>query len=504
MKKICVGLLAGVLSFVHVNVMASGHHGISMNQSQPMDEVFTMIAEYVHDYTIKSDEAYQTARACLADTLGCGILALRFQECTKLLGPVVPGTKVPHGSRVPGTSYVLDPIRAAFNIGAMIRWLDFNDTWLAAEWGHPSDNLGGILALADYLSRQRMAEGKDPLKVEDVLTAMIKAHEIQGQLAMLNSFNRVGFDHVILVKVATAAVATGMLGGSREQIANAVSNAWIDTGPLRTYRHTPNTGSRKSWAAGDATSRGVFLAFLTMQGEMGYPSALTTKRWGFYDAVFQGKPFAFQRSLTSYVMENVLFKIDFPAEFHAQTAVECAFKFHPVIAERLGDIASINIETHESAIRIIDKKGPLNNPADRDHCIQYMVAVGLLHGSLTADDYEEAVSRNPFIDMLREKMVITENKQYSIDYHDPEKRSIANAITIHFKDGSSTDRIAVEYPIGHRRRRAEGLPKLFNKFETNFRTRFSDKKVADFKNLFLDHKRLCAMPVNQLMDMLSK
>jgi 2-methylcitrate dehydratase len=502
MKIPCLTVLFCVLGFGHLT--ASGHSCASANQSQQADETLTLIADYVHDYTIHSDAAYQTARACLADTLGCGILALRFPECAKLLGPVVPGTIVPHGSRVPGTPFVLDPIRAAFNIGSMIRWLDFNDTWLAAEWGHPSDNLGGILALADYLSRCRIAEGKDPFTVRDVLTAMIKAHEIQGELAMLNSFNRVGLDHVILVKVATAAVATGMLGGSRDQITNAISQAWIDTGPLRTYRHAPNTGSRKSWAAGDATSRGVSLAFLTMQGEMGYPTALTAKRWGFYDVLFQGKPFAFQRPLTSYVMENVLFKIAFPAEFHAQTAVECAFQLHPMIKNRLNKISSIHIETHESAIRIIDKKGPLNNPADRDHCLQYMVAIGLLKGSLTADDYEEAVSRDPRIDALRNKMHIVENSQYSLDYHDPDKRSIANAITIYFQDGTSTPRIAVEYPIGHRRRRDEGIPMLFDKFEANLRTRFSDERVTEIKRLFLDHERLLAMPVPTLMDMLSQ
>lgn len=483
--------------------LAASSHIDPAARTQPMDESLSLIANYTHDYVIESDEAYQTARACLADTIGCGLLALRFPECTKLLGPVVPGTVVPNGSRVPGTPYVLDPIRAAFNIGAMIRWLDFNDTWLAAEWGHPSDNLGGILAIADYISQQRVAAGQAPLTVQDVLTAMIKAHEIQGELAMLNSFNRIGFDHVILVKVASTAVTTALLGGNEAQIANAVSNAWIDTGPLRTYRHAPNTGSRKSWAAGDATSRGLALAYLTMKGEMGYPSALTAKRWGFYDVLFQSRPFAFQRPLTSYVMENVLFKISFPAEFHAQTAVECAFQLHPLIKDRLDDIESIDMETHESAIRIIDKKGPLNNPADRDHCLQYMTAVGLLKGSLTADDYEEEASQDPRIDALRDKMVVVENKQYSIDYHDPEKRSIANAITIRFKDGTSTPRIAVEYPVGHRRRRAEGIPLLFDKFEANLRTRFSEEKVQELLSLFQDHERLCAMPVNVLMDALA-
>lgn len=473
---------------------------IEQQAVQKVDEELYAMASYVSDYTIDSQEAFNTARACLADSIGCALLALRFQECRKLLGPVVPGTVVPHGSRIPGTSYVLDPIRAAFNIGSMIRWLDYNDTWLAAEWGHPSDNIGGILALADYLSRQRLSEGKPPLLIQDVLTAMIKAHEIQGCLALMNSFNRIGFDHVILVKVATTAIATWMLGGSKKQITDAVSNAWIDTGPLRTYRHFPNTGSRKSWAAGDATSRGVFLAMLTMQGEMGYPTALTAKRWGFYDVLREGKSFQFQRPYGSYVMENILFKISFPAEFHAQTAVECALKLHPVIDRRLDEILAIDINTHESAMRIIDKKGPLNNPADRDHCLQYMVAVALLKGTLTADDYEDAAARDPRIDRLRSLMRVKEERQYTADYLDPEKRSIANALTIHFKDGSSTERIAVEYPIGHRRRRQEGIPLLYKKFESNISTVFEEQKAKTICYLFQDHQQLVLMPVNELMD----
>lgn len=473
-------------------------------KSKEADEALVLIADYVINYKIDSNEAYQTARACLADTIGCGILALKFPACTKLLGPAVPGTIVPNGSRVPGTDFVLDPIRAAFNIGTLIRWLDFNDAWLAAEWGHPSDNLGGILAVADFISRSNIAAGKKPLIVHDVLTSMIKAHEVQGGLALLNSFNRIGFDHVILVKVATTAVVTKLLGGSREQIIDAVSNAWIDTAALRTYRHAPNTGSRKSWAAGDATSRGVFLAYLTMQGEMGYRTALSAKRWGFYDALFQGKPFAFQRPFGSYVMENVLFKVAFPAEFHAQTAVECAIQLHPAVKDRLDDISSIDIETHESAIRIITKSGPLHNPADRDHCLQYMIAIGLLKGDLKAEDYEDAASRDPRIDALRAKMNVVENKQYSVDYLDPEKRSIANAIKINFKDGTSTARVEIEYPYGHRRRRAEGMPLLFEKFERNMLTHYSKEKVDDLKKLFQDHQKLSAMSVNAFMDLLCK
>lgn len=466
---------------------------------QQADAAITMIADYVHGTSIESHEAFDTARACLADTLGCGILALGFKECTKLLGPVVPGTIVPNGSRVPGTPFVLDPICAAFNIGTMIRWLDFNDTWLAAEWGHPSDNLGGILAVADHLSQVRKSKKKPPLKVHDLLAAMIKAHEIQGGLAMLNSFNRIGFDHVILVKVATTAVVSHMLGLSRDQTVDAISNAWIDTGPLRTYRHAPNTGSRKSWAAGDATSRGVMLALLTQKGEMGYPTALTVKRWGLYDVLFDGKPFAFQKPLGSYVMENVLFKIAFPAEFHAQTAVECAFQLHHQVKNRLDQIATIEIATHESAIRIIDKTGPLNNPADRDHCLQYMVAVGLLHGTLTADDYENAKAKDPRIDALRSKMQVTENVAYSADYHDPEKRSIANALTITFKDGTSLPTVAVEYPIGHRRRRQEGIPLLYQKFENNLKTHYTETQTQKLLQLFHDTNRLDNMPIDDFV-----
>ena len=472
------------------------------------DQVIVDIANYVADFEIKSDEAFDTARNCLMDTLGCGFEALDYPACTKLLGPVIAGTVVPNGAKVPGTNFQLDPILAAFNIGAMIRWLDFNDTWLAAEWGHPSDNLGGILAVADYISRKNINEGKAPLTVKDVLTAMIKAHEIQGILALENSFNRVGLDHVILVKIASTAVVTKLLGGNKEDIINAVSNAFVDGQSLRTYRHSPNTGSRKSWAAGDATSRAVRLAWMTMQGEMGYPSALTAKTWGFYDVLFKGNAFKFQRDYGSYVMEQVLFKISFPAEFHAQTAVECAFQLNAKIGSRLqtleqiGNIEKIVITTHESAIRIIDKTGPLDNPADRDHCIQYMSAIGLLKGSLTALDYEDDVAKDPRIDAIRAKMTCVEKTEYTADYHNPEKRSIANAIQVFFKDGSKSDNIAVEYPIGHRRRRGEGIPELVKKFKVNLARRFDDKKQADVLALCLDQAKLEATPVNQFVDML--
>jgi 2-methylcitrate dehydratase len=466
------------------------------------DKVLVDIVDYVAKYKITSKEAYSTAHYCLLDTLGCGFEALSYPACTKLMGPIVPGTVVPNGAKVPGTSFVLDPVQAAFNIGAMIRWLDFNDTWLAAEWGHPSDNLGGILAVADWLSRNNVAAGRAPLTVKDVLTGMIKAHEIQGVIALENSFNRVGLDHVVLVKVASTAVVAQMLGLTRDEIINAVSLAWVDGQSLRTYRHSPNTGSRKSWAAGDATSRAVRLALIARTGEMGYPSVLSAKTWGFYDVLFKGNAFKFQRPYGSYVMENVLFKISFPAEFHAQTAAECAMQLHPLVKDRLADIEKITIRTHESAIRIIDKKGPLDNPADRDHCIQYMVAVPLIHGRLTAADYEDSVARDPRIDALRDRMVCVEDKQFSKDYHDPEKRSIANAITVKFKDGSKTKEIVVEYPIGHRRRRKEGIPVLIEKFKTNLTRRFPEKQRAAILDASLDATKLSALPVHEFVDMM--
>jgi 2-methylcitrate dehydratase len=466
------------------------------------DQVLVDIADYAADFSIGSDEAYQTAHYCLLDTLGCGFEALSYPACTKLLGPIVPGTVVPNGAKVPGTPYQLDPVQAAFSLGAMIRWLDFNDTWLAAEWGHPSDNLGGILMTADWLSRNAVAAGRAPLTVQDVLTGMIKAHEIQGVIALQNSFNRVGLDHVVLVKVASTAVVATMLGLTRDEIINAVSLAWVDGQSLRTYRHSPNTGSRKSWAAGDATSRAVRLALIAKTGEMGYPSVLTAKTWGFYDVLFKGAPFKFDRPYGSYVMENVLFKISFPAEFHAQTAVECAMQLHPLVRDRLADIRRITIRTHESAIRIIDKQGPLANPADRDHCIQYMVAVPLIHGRLTAADYEDSIAADPRIDALRAKMECVEDKQFSRDYLDPERRSIANAITVEFNDGSRTQEIVVEYPIGHRRRRKEGIPVLIEKFRTNVARRFAGRQQQIILDVALDAKRLAAMPVHEFVDLL--
>lgn len=465
------------------------------------DQAIETIAEYVDKPPQFNKEAYQTAIASLADSLGCAILALKFPKCTNLLGPIVPNTSVPNGSRIPGTDYILDPVLAAFNIGAMIRWLDYNDTWLAAEWAHPSDNLGGILALSDYLSQKSVAESKNPLTIQNVLENMIMAYEIQGGMALKNSFNKLGLDHVILVKLATAAVATKMLGGSKEQIMATISNCWIDTGPLRTYRHAPNTGSRKSWAAGDATRRGVELALLTMRGEMGYSSALSAKKWGFYDVVFKGNQFEFQRPLSHYVMENILYKISFPAEFHAQTAVEASLMIHEKIKIRLDEIEKVEIITHDSAMRIINKEGPLHNPADRDHCLQYMVAIALLFGRLTAHDYEDETAADPRVDELRKKMIVKEDQRYSIDYHDPDKRSIANSITVILKDGTSFGPIEVEYPIGHRRRRHEGMVLLFEKFENNLLTHYSKEKTNELISLFKDEQRLASMPVNTFMDL---
>ncbi len=469
------------------------------NERPPPDQAMVDIADYVLGYRVDSPLAYETARNCLIDTLGCGLEALEYPACTKLLGPVVKGTIVPNGARVPGTQFELDPVAAAFNIGTIIRWLDFNDCWLAAEWGHPSDNLGGILAIADWISRNNVAAGKPPLLMRDVLTAMIKAHEIQGCLALENSFNKVGLDHVVLVKVASTAVAAGLLGLSRDEIINALSLAFIDGQSLRTYRHAPNAGSRKSWAAGDATSRAVRLAMIAATGEMGYPGALNAKTWGFYDVSFRGQPFRFQRPYGSYVMENVLFKISYPAEFHAQTAVEAAMALRGQllgVGKSSADIARIRIRTHEACVRIIDKKGPLHNPADRDHCIQYMVAVPLIHGRLTAADYEDEIARDPRIDELRAKIECVEDKSFTRDYHDPDKRSIANALTIELEGGEVLPEVVVEYPIGHRRRRAEGIPLLETKFRKNLARRFAEKQQRKILDVSLDQARLETMPVN--------
>jgi len=465
------------------------------------DTLLTALADYVSKTPIQSDEAYRTARYCLMDTLACGMLALEYPACTKLLGPLVPGADMADGVRVPGTPWQLDPVQAAFNIGAMVRWLDFNDTWLAAEWGHPSDNLGAILALADYQARRAVAEGREPPLMRDVLTAMIRAHEIQGVIALEKSFNRVGLDHVLLVRLASACVSTGLLGGSHDDVMTVASHALLDGGALRAYRHAPQAGPRKSWAAGDATARGLRLALITQTGEMGYPAALTAPTWGFQDVLFGGNEVSLAQPLGSYVMENVLFKISFPAEFHAQTAAEAAMTLHPDVAHRIDQIDRVVIETQEAGVRIIDKTGPLGNPADRDHCIQYMVAIPLIFGRLSAADYEDDVAADPRVDVLRERMEVTENKAFSKDYLDPDKRAIGNAVQVFFKDGTQTERIAVDYPIGHRRRRDEGIPELVNKFENALTTRFAPRQAARIEAACADQAELEAMPVNKFMDL---
>jgi 2-methylcitrate dehydratase len=478
-------------------------NNVDLNVRSGPDSLLIEIAEYVSNSKIESELAFSTARNCLIDTIGCGLLALTFPACTKMLGPIVPETHVPNGVRVPGTNFLLDPVKGAFDIGCIIRWLDYNDTWLAAEWGHPSDNLGAILSVADYVSQQNIASRKDPLIMRDVLEFMIMAHEIQGVLALTNSFNRVGLDHVVLVKVASTAVVTKLLGGDIDQIMDAVSQAWVDGQSLRTYRHAPNAGSRKSWAAGDATSRAVRLALITLSGEMGYPSVLSAPTWGFEDVSFKGEKLSLSQSFGSYVMENVLFKISFPAEFHAQTAVEAAVKLHPEVIERLDEISNIEVTTHESAIRIISKSGDLNNPADRDHCLQYMIAIGLIFGDLVAEHYEDDIADDPRIDDLREKMIIKEDPRYTKEYLEADKRSIANKIQISFKDGSSTNAIEVEYPIGHKRRREEGIPILENKFKNNLLKIFDQKKVKKILSKCLNQDSLESMTVLEFQEMFS-
>ncbi|WP_096187261.1 bifunctional 2-methylcitrate dehydratase/aconitate hydratase [Evansella halocellulosilytica] len=471
------------------------------NTKQQKDIILKQIANYTNDYQVKSEEAISTARYVLMDTLGCGILALNYPECTKLLGPIVKGTTVPNGSRVPGTQFELDPVKGAFDIGCTVRWLDYNDTWLAQEWGHPSDNLGGIVAVADYMSKKNLHVGKPPLTMGDVLDSLVKAHEIQGVLALDNSFNRAGLDHVLLVKVASAAVVTKLLGGEENEIENALSQAWLDNSSLRTYRHAPNTGSRKSWAAGDATSRAVRLAMMTMEGEMGYETPLTAERWGFQDVLFNGENITLAQELDSYVMENILFKISYPAEFHGQTAVECAIHLHPQVKDKLDDIKEIKLTTQESAVRIINKTGPLYNPADRDHSLQYMVAIGLIYGELHADHYEDETAANPLIDTLRDKMIVEEDERFTKEYLDPGKRSIGNSIQVVFNDGSATDKISIDYPLGHRLRRDEGIPKLLEKLENNLHTRFPKHRVKKMMDVTNDLDQLRSMKVNEFIDM---
>ncbi|MCH2204427.1 MAG: bifunctional 2-methylcitrate dehydratase/aconitate hydratase [Lentisphaerales bacterium] len=473
--------------------------GITDSARPDFDSIIKKIAKYALKYEVKSHEAYETARYCFMDSLGCALLALNYQECTKLLGPVVPGAIMKNGCRVPGTKYQLDPVQAAFNIGTMVRWLDYNDTWLAAEWGHPSDNLGAILAIADFLNQK----GQE-VTMKDVLSAMIKAHEIQGILTLENSFNKVGLDHVLLVRIASTAIATAMLGGNLEQIQNALTLAWADGGALRTYRHAPNTGSRKSWAAGDASSRAVRLAFIAMTGEMGYPSVMTAEHWGFQDVLFKGKKIKLSQKMNSYVMENILFKISYPAEFHAQTAVECALKLYDSVKDKLSDIKTIYLETQESGYRIINKTGKLDNPADRDHCLQYMVAIPLIYGQLTADHYEDKIAANPKIDELRSKMVCAENESYTKDYLDPDKRSIANSIQIEFNDGSKSKKVEIHYPVGHRKRRSEGIPLLINKFHMNIKTRMSKEIYHGIESICASQEHFENKLVDEVMNLICR
>lgn len=477
------------------------HHDIRSAKRPDPDQSMVDIANYVTDYRIDSPEAFTTARYMLLDSLGCSMLAMKHPECTKHLGPIVPGATMAGGARVPGTSFELDPVQAAYNIGVQVRWLDFNDTWLAAEWGHPSDNLGAILAVADYQSRKAEREGGKPVLIRDVLSAAIKAHEIQGGYALKNSFNRVGLDHVILVRLASTAVTTQMLGGGKEEIVNAVSHSWIDGGALRTYRHAPNAGPRKSWAAGDACRRAVTHAFNAVKGCVGYPSAVTAKTWGFADVLFNGNQFQFERPFGAYVMENVLFKISFPAEFHAQTAVECAMKLHPLVAGKLDQIERIEMETQEAGVRIIDKTGPLANYADRDHCLQYMVAVPMIFGRLTADDYADAVAADPRIDALREKMIVKENPQFTADYFDVDKRYIGNSVQVFFEDGTKTEKVSIDYPIGHRERRGEGIPVLLKKFEDAIAGHLSAHQVKQILALTQDTSKFESTPVHRFMDL---
>lgn len=471
---------------------------------QPFDLVIQNIVDYVLDFDVsQSLLAMETARYAWMDSIGCALLALDYPACSKMLGPIVPGGSMQNGARVPGTSYQLDPVRAAWNIGAMVRWLDYNDTWLAAEWGHPSDNLGAILALADYQSRQLMGEGKASLTMKDVLLAMIKAHEVQGVIALENSFNRVGLDHVMLVRIASTAVAAQMLGCNREETLNAVSHAWLDGSSLRTYRHAPNTGSRKSWAAGDASSRGLFLALMAQRGEMGYPSAITAAGWGFQDVLFKGNALLFKQAYSSYVMENILFKISYPAEFHAQTAVECAIILHPEVKHRLGDIEKIVLKTQQSGDRIINKVGALDNPADRDHCLQYMVAIGLLHGALSAEHYEDDAASDPRVDALRDLMQVREEARFTQEYLEPDKRAIGNSVQVFFKGGSATLEVVIDYPVGHKRRRDEGIPLLKAKFERYIRSHISTKKSHQLLALCSDQTRFENASLNDVMALLS-
>lgn len=460
-----------------------------------MDKLLQEIAHYVDTATFSSD-AYDAAALALADSLGCAILALSSPACTALLGPLVDGTVVPHGCHIPGIKTPLDPFCGAFNLGMMIRWLDFNDTWLAKEWGHPSDNLGAILALADHLSRRGL-----PLRMVDVLHSLIIAYEIQGVLALSFSCNMVGLDHVYFVKIASAAVSARLLGGHFDQIANALSQAFIDGAPLRVYRQGTSTGSRKSWAAGDATARGLFLAHMTMMGEMGYPEAITATRWGLKDTLFKDQELTLAKPLGEYVIDHILFKVLHPAEYHAQTAVEAALILHPEVKNRLDDIEKIVVHTHASAIKIISKEGPLKNPADRDHCLQYMIAVPLITGQLNVRHYEDEFASDPRIDQIRSLIEVHEEPRFSTEYLEEGKRSAANQIQIFFKDGTETKKVLVEYPLGHKKRRQEAMPHLKDKLIANLHTHYPTDKTQTIVDIVSNRDELELLPVRSFMDL---
>jgi len=472
------------------------------NQRSEPDTAIVEMVDYVDGYKVDTKRAFEAAYHCLVDSLGCAFMAFAYPECTKLLGPIVPGTVVPNGARVPGTPYVMDPVQAAFNMGTLVRWLEFNDATWGETVSHPSDTLVTLLVVADWVSRNRVAQRKPPVLMRDVLELGIKAYELQGQLGILNPFRRVGLDHTIVVKIASTATVAKLLGCTRDEIFNALSNAWIDGHALATFRSEFNTGSRKSWAGGDAAARGVWLALLALKGEMGYPSALTAKTWGFYDVLLKGKALQLQQPYGTYIVENILFKVPSPTAFHAQTAVEAGIRLHPDVKDRLDEITKVEIWSHASSLMILDKTGPLHNPADRDHCLQYTVAVPLIFGHLTPEDYEDGFAADPRIDALRSKMVVVEDPSYTRGYTDPAIRSNAHAVRVHFRDGTSTRRVEVVFSCGHPSRRDVGIPFVFEKFNKGLAEVFAEKQRKAIQQAFADVETLLATPVNEIMDLM--
>lgn len=466
------------------------------------DAALLEVADYVTGYEVRDPATYNMARLCLMDAIGCAIEALKFEDCTRLLGPTVPGALFPGGARVPGTRFELDPVVAAFNIATMIRWLDFNDALAAAQGGHPSDNIGALLAVADYLSRREKAAGARPVVMRDVLAAMIKSYEIQGVLSMENNLVRLGIDYPVLAKVAATAVVTQMLGGGRDQIINAVSNAWADGANLTIFRHGNNTGPRKSWAGGDAASRAVLHALMALKGEMGYPSVISAKAFGFQDALLKGEKLKRPRPYGDFVMGHLIAFKFVPAGMQGQSAAECAYRLHPLVKDRLGDIDSIAIGSHERMMKIMDKRGPLTNPADRDHCVQYLVALGLIHGRIGTEDFEDDVAADRRIDALRERMTVAEDPRYTRDFHDPAKRTNTHSIEVRFRDGSRSPRIEVEYPLGHPPLHEDAIPLLEAKLERHLAGHFPPARVASLLGLLRDQQRLENMPADEFMDRL--